>query len=125
MVKAWIKQYRKADDYNKHKDCHHCGYPHNPYALCNNGTFGEVWIGVNCYSISLSNIVYMLDFMKNLGKDWGFRQKNERFFKRVGDMVEVRFFEYYNNTPQERLWQIPINEWNSINKFIEQDGANE
>lgn len=120
MVKAWIAAEQKAEgQWANKKNCHHCGFPHSKNLLCNGAPFGRVRIGSNSYAIHTGNLVYMYDFMSNLGRDFGFHWRDERFFKRVGDHIEIRFFDQYNNVPQERIWKIPVNEWASIVKSVE------
>lgn len=115
MVKAWIAAFQ-TNKRKTHKDCHRCGYPHSPGLLCGCGAvFGQLKIGRNWYFIDYSNVVFFHDFMLALGKGWGFHWRDETFFKRGEDgVVEVHYFEQYNNSPQEKAWRIPPNEWASI-----------
>ena len=115
MVKAWIAAFQ-TDKWKTHKDCHRCGYPHAPNLLCGGGAaFGQLKIGRDWYSIDYSNVVFFHDFMLGLGKGWGFHWRDETYFKRGGDgAVEVHYFEQFNNSPQEKTWRIPPNEWASI-----------
>jgi len=113
-VKAWIKDYQLD---KKHKDCQICGFPHHENLICGS-TFGQVRIGEDIYSISASNVDYMLNFVNKLGS-YGFHWKNEVYFDIKDDIVTITSIWQYNNSPQLRQWSIPLVEWNSIVGFIE------
>ena len=118
LVLAWIKA--KQDSrfaphlYPPSSDCHRCGFPHNDGLLCNTAPFGEVRIAGHLYSIALRDVKYMVGFVQGLQREGWFHWRNERFFRNSGDTIEVRFYEPYNGSPQEHLWKIPRNEWDTI-----------
>ncbi len=115
MVKAWIAAYQ-TDKWSTHKDCFKCGYPHSPHTMCGMGSsFGRLKIGRDWYSVDFSNVVFFHDFRLRLGEGCGFHWRDDTFFKRTDDgTVEVNYFEQFNNTPQDKVWRIPPNEWASI-----------
>jgi hypothetical protein len=114
MVEAWIKEYQGTDQFCKHKDCRDCGFPHAPNLLCNLAQFGRVMFGGDSYSISMSNVVWWVDFMTNHAPVGAFHWKQQRFFRRVDKGVEITFFHLYNNCPQKNTWIVPDAEWDSI-----------
>jgi len=118
MVEAWIKQ-RQRDPWNVATDCSRCGFPHNPGLICNGAPFGEIVFGGHTYYISISNVVWWVEFMCDYAPIGAFHWKNEWFFRKVNDNVEVTFFTSYNNTPQPNTLLIPLAEWKSITGVIE------
>jgi hypothetical protein len=118
IVKAWINTYQTNNVWKKqYTDCKYCGWPHS--GMCGS-VFGVMKLCGDNYWIDQSNVEYMLDFVQNLGS--GFHWKNEIFFDVIDEKITIQFFEKYNNTPQKKSWIVPINEWKSIVKFIEDKG---
>lgn len=109
MVEAWIRAWGVNDD-----DCAKCSFPHSPHLLCNSAPFGRVRFGGTDYTTSLSNVVWWVGFMEAYAPLGAFHWKDERFFRRTPEGVEVTFFTRHNNTPQRSVWTIPSNEWGSI-----------
>lgn len=124
MVATWISAYQ-TDKWSTHKDCWRCGFPHSDAIMCGMGAaFGRLRLGKDTYSIDLSNVVWFHKFMtETLGVGWGFHWRNEMYFKRANDgVVEVRYIEQYNNSPQIRLVRIPPTEWASIVCSVSKEG---
>lgn len=119
IIEAWIKNYQNEyPGKERYADCRSCGWPHHPQYLCGRGsTFGSVRLGGELCGIDSSNVEYMLHLVKTLGP--GFHWRDEIFFDLVGDKVEVRRLDYYNNTPSVKTWNIPLMEWKSIVDWIE------
>ena len=126
MVNAWIDTYRKnhksMPGYKDHEDCFLCGFPHDKHLLCGSGaTFGELYIGGNCYYVDTSNVESFLQFrkQKNLNNSFHWRDDIHIGKTESGDVI-ISFFTKFNNTPQKKTWNIPYLEWKSIVDFIEQ-----
>jgi hypothetical protein len=116
-VEVWIQEYQK-DGWHQYPDCQSCGFPHNSTILCGRGaTFGSVWLGAEQYSIDASNVNYMLQFVQSLGP--GFHWKNEVFFDVQSSKVIVRHIDKYNDTPDVKVWEIPLEQWDSIKDFVQ------
>lgn len=113
FVVQWIKDYQKDDKWRQYKDCRHCGYPHAESLICGRGsTFGELRIGHDTYYVDQSNVNWFVGFREQPME--GFHWRNDIFFKRLADCVEITSFWQYNNSPQKRVWRIPHPEWASI-----------
>ncbi len=126
MVVAWIEDYEsqriKGPGYKPHADCRYCGWPHSEHSLCGLGaTFGRVRLGSDWTYIDRSNVEYMVNFVKNLGP--GFHWKNQVYFDVEDGTVLVRRIEYFNGHPHERVWSIPLNEWKSIVDHVARNAA--
>src|SRR6266853_3991667 len=82
MVSAWIAEYQK-DEWRRHPDCTHCGWPHTSVCGCGMGsTFGCVRLGGQMVYVDTSNVHYLRGFMDGLGA-LGFHWRNEVFIKRT------------------------------------------
>lgn len=111
IVEAWIKEYQAHMPI--YPDCTYCGYPHYSGSACNTAPFGFCWFGENRYSVSLLNLEDFLSLRTKERK--GFHWKNDIYFARLQDEVVVSFFiDNGYSCPQEKVWRIPINEWQSI-----------
>lgn len=111
VVEAWISAFKKRSQY---PDCKHCSYPHSSNLLCGRAPFGEVRFGGHYYSVDLSNVVYWHEFIQTCAPENAFHWRDEKFFRRTSNGVEITFFTSWNNTPQRVVWKIPANEWESI-----------
>lgn len=115
LVVAWIEDYYRGHDWLTNPgDCGKCGWPHNPFLICGGGsTFGSLRIGDDRYFVDWSNVEVFVNFRSQSHEGW-FHWSRDRFFRKTSDGIEVLFYAQYNNTPQERIWKIPQNEWKSI-----------
>lgn len=112
FVLAWIAEFQK-DAWHKYPDCYRCGFPHAENLLCNGAPFGRLYIGVESYSVDISNVEYFVQFREKqrLGIHW----RDDIYFRRMKDgAVLVTSFWQYNNSPQEKTWMIDRDAWASI-----------
>lgn len=120
LVEAWIKtESERLVEFGwagraERTDCGHCGFPHDKHLLCLQSPYGLVYVGGEPYSVAMSNTESMIGFFEGLNTPGDFHWKKERFFTSRPDEVLIRFYSSYNNTPQEHVWVIPRNEWNTI-----------
>jgi len=113
MVKAWIATYQEIQEV-KYKNCQHCGFPHHDGLICNGATFGAIDFGGRYYFINLGNVVWWVHFMKSHAPPGAFHWRDQKFFARTKDGVQITFFTEYNGHPQKNVWTIPPLEWESI-----------
>ena len=125
VVAAWIEAHQKdkwhmPGDSDRHADCRICGWPHDKHVQCGMGaTFGFVQLGRHPFSIDASNVEYMLHFTEQLAQGRGFHWRDETFFGVKDGKVVVTYLESFNNSPQLKTWTIPLNEWRSIVKSVD------
>ena len=113
MVEAWIAKSREMERQN-YTDCKHCGWPHNESLLCFQADFGTLWFCGELYGVDESEVVWWVDFMQAYAPQGAFHWKNERFFLRTNEGIEMISWYKYNNTPQKSVVKIPLAEWQTI-----------
>ena len=76
-------------------------------------TFGDAEIGNHLFSVDSSNVDFFVHFVNELPK-LGFHWRDGIYTRRDGDCVVMSHIDSYNNTPQLKQWEIPVNEFASI-----------